>query len=84
LGWSVYIVTCNDGTLYTGITTDVNRRIEQHNAGKGAKYTRFRRPVKLLACREVYTVSNALKIEAAVKRQHKSKKENYLLTYELM
>ena len=43
----VYIVECSDGTLYTGYTTEIERRIQEHNAGEGAKYTRGRRPVKL-------------------------------------
>ena len=48
--WYVYIVECSDGSLYTGITTDVSRRISEHNTSKkGAKYTRTRRPVKLVA-----------------------------------
>jgi putative endonuclease len=48
--WFVYILECNDGTLYTGITTNVERRLNEHNTSKrGAKYTRTRRPVKLAA-----------------------------------
>ncbi|HTK04413.1 MAG TPA: GIY-YIG nuclease family protein [Candidatus Eisenbacteria bacterium] len=46
--WHVYLVRCADGTLYTGITTDLKRRVAVHNAGKGAKYTRARLPVKLV------------------------------------
>ncbi len=52
--WSIYIVRCADGTLYTGATNDVVRRIAQHNRGEGARYTRSRRPVTLIyeeACR---------------------------------
>lgn len=45
--WFVYIVECGDGTFYTGITTDIERRIDEHNVGKGARYTRSRRPVVL-------------------------------------
>lgn len=45
--WFVYIVECSDRTFYTGITNDLDRRVEQHNAGKGARYTRGRRPVVL-------------------------------------
>ena len=51
--WQVYIVKCADGSLYTGITTDVEKRLSVHNAGKGAKYTRVRLPVEMvydLAC----------------------------------
>ena len=47
--WYVYVVMCNDDTLYTGITTDIERRVEEHNSGnRGAKYTRSRRPVTLV------------------------------------
>jgi len=45
--WSVYIVECADGTFYTGITNDLDRRVHEHNVGKGARYTRSRRPVVL-------------------------------------
>lgn len=45
--WFVYILRCADGSLYTGITTDLDRRLEEHNSGRGAKYTRSRRPVEL-------------------------------------
>lgn len=48
-GWFVYLLECRDGSLYTGITTDVSRRYAQHAAGKGARYTRSRPPVRLLA-----------------------------------
>lgn len=48
LNWHVYIVRCSDGTLYTGVTIDVARRVEQHSSGKGAKYTMGRRPVELV------------------------------------
>ena len=67
--WSVYIVRCVDGTLYTGITTDVQRRLKQHNAGTGAKYTRGRCPCILLAERIVDSRSSALRLEMYVKRQ---------------
>ena len=46
--WFVYILLCRDGTLYTGATTDLNHRLARHNAGRGAKYTRCRRPVRLV------------------------------------
>ena len=47
--WYIYIVECSDNTFYTGITTDINRRLLEHNSGKGAKYTRARLPVVLKA-----------------------------------
>lgn len=66
--WYVYIVECSDGSLYTGITTDVNKRIETHNKGKGAKYTRGRRPVKLLISFSVESKGVALKEEYRIKQ----------------
>jgi putative endonuclease len=66
--WFVYILECADGSLYTGITTDVNKRILTHNKGKGAKYTRGRRPVAILASFPVETKSMALKEEYRIKR----------------
>ncbi|GAA3730406.1 GIY-YIG nuclease family protein [Salinicoccus jeotgali] len=70
----VYIVECRDGTLYTGYAKDVSRRIKMHNEGKGAKYTRNRRPVHLLH-KEVYeTKSEALKREYAIKKLSRHEK----------
>ena len=65
--WSVYVVRCADGTLYTGVTTDLDRRLAQHDAGRGAAYTRGRGPVALLYSRRGFTRSDALKREAAIK-----------------
>ena len=71
----VYILCCSDGTLYTGWTTDVVRRLKAHNAGKaGAKYTRSRRPVKLVYAEEQPGMSEALKREAAVKKLTRQEK----------
>ena len=65
--WFVYMVRCADGSLYTGITTDVNRRCQQHNAGTASRYTRARRPVELIY-EEVHTSrSSASTREAAIK-----------------
>lgn len=69
-GWSVYLLRCADGTLYCGATTDVARRVAMHN-GKiagGAKYTRGRRPVSLVACVHGLSRSEALRLESRVKR----------------
>jgi putative endonuclease len=65
--WYVYIVRCADGTLYTGISNDVERRVAQHNEGKGARYTRGRRPVSLAYVEEAASKSAASKREAAIK-----------------
>lgn len=73
-----YIVQCSDGSLYTGYTTDISKRIATHNAGKGAKYTRSRLPVKLIAFREFETKSEAMRMEAQVKKVHRRKKVNLL------
>ena len=67
--WRVYIVACADGTLYTGITNDLRRRLDEHNSGRmGAKYTRSRRPVRLVYCEDVSDRSAAAKREYIIKR----------------
>ena len=65
--WFVYILECKDGTFYTGITNNINRRIEAHNAGKGARYTRSRGPVTLRYQEPCANRSTALIRECAVK-----------------
>lgn len=78
--WYVYIVKCSDDSLYTGITTDIKRRLKEHNNSKrGAKYTRSRRPVELVAMHKVQNKSKALKIELKVKSLKKRQKVLYLL-----
>ncbi len=69
-----YIVKCSDGTLYTGWTTDVGRRVKQHNTGQGAKYTRIRRPVKLVYAESLPDRAAAQKRELAIKRLPRAKK----------
>ena len=66
--WFVYILRCSDGSLYTGITTDLTRRTQQHNAGAASRYTRSRRPVKLVYQERKRSQSLALKREAAIKK----------------
>ena len=67
--WHVYMVRCSDGTLYTGITSDLKKRIEAHNSGKdGARYTRSRRPVKLVYSEQVKSKSAAAKLEYQLKK----------------
>ena len=68
LGWHVYILRCHDGTLYTGATNDLVRRLERHRAGRGARYTRSRLPVKLVYLEPSHDRSAALRREAALKR----------------
>ena len=68
--WCVYLLRCADGTLYTGITTDVARRVEEHNGngGPGARYTRSRRPVELVYVESAADRAEASRREAAIKR----------------
>ena len=61
--WKLYILCCADGSLYTGITTDLEKRIHAHNSGKGAKYTRSRKPVELVYQEDCADHSAALKRE---------------------
>ena len=75
--WGVYIVRCRDGSLYTGVTTDLERRMAQHNDGSGARYTRARRPVAPVFWEPGHTRSSALKLEAAIKRQPRRAKRTY-------
>ena len=70
----VYILECSDRSLYTGWTTDVEERVQTHNSGQGAKYTRSRLPVKLVYFEEVDCRSAALKREAAIKKLSREKK----------
>jgi putative endonuclease len=77
--WFVYMAECADGTLYTGISDNVEKRITAHNAGKGAKYTRGRGPVRLAYVEEVKDRGEALKKEAKIKGMKlKDKKEMML------
>lgn len=73
--WAVYLARCADGSLYTGVATDVARRIAEHNAGKGARYTRARRPVTLVHQEPAADRSSALRREAAIKRLPRPTKE---------
>ena len=70
-----YIVECADGTLYSGWTNDLEKRIAAHNAGRGAKYTRSRRPVTLRYYEEFEDKSEALRRECALKKMSRAKKQ---------
>lgn len=70
----VYILRCRDDSLYTGIAKDIVKRIDKHNKGKGAKYTRSRLPVRLIAQRWMKNKSNALRLEAFIKKQNPQEK----------
>jgi putative endonuclease len=72
--WSLYILKCKDGTLYTGITTDIEKRLQMHNKGRGARYTRSRRPVELFYQEDCGSRTRALVRECAVKSLAKKDK----------
>lgn len=73
----VYMVLCADNSYYSGSTTSLERRIHEHNEGKGAKYTRSRRPIKLLQAWKVENRSTALRLEAFLKKCTKQEKEAF-------
>ena len=72
--WFFYVLSCSDKSLYTGVTTDVARRVEEHNKKKGAKYTRSRTPVSLLYFRKMLNRSHAQKLESSFKKLKREKK----------
>jgi len=72
--WHIYIIRCKGGLLYTGITNDLGRRIRAHNSGNGCKFTKYRRPVKLLYSESGFTKSGALRREAEIKRLERNDK----------
>lgn len=76
--WHTYIVQCKDGTFYTGISTDIERRISQHNSGKGAKYTKQRRPVHLVYSETHPNRSEASKREWVIKQLSRKEKEKLI------
>ena len=80
--WYLYILRCGDGTLYTGITTDVEKRLEQHRSGKGAKYTRGRGPLELVYQEELEDHSQALKREYVMKALKRPQKEKLISAWQ--
>ncbi len=72
--WFVYIAECSDGSLYTGIARDVTARIAAHDAGRGARFTRGRGPLRLLATRACQSKGTALRLELAVKALPRAEK----------
>lgn len=82
-GWFVYLARCADGTLYTGIALDVAARIAAHDAGRGARYTRGRGPLALCAVRRCASKGDALRLELAVKRLPRARKERLTKTRQL-
>ena len=73
-----YIVKCKDGSLYTGWTNNIEKRIRDHNEGKGAKYTKSRRPVMLAYYEEFQTKEEAMRREYAIKKMRRKEKEKLL------
>ena len=78
LMYYTYIVRCSDNTLYTGYTTDIDKRIRAHNEGKGAKYTRSRRPVEIVYLEEFDTKEEAMSREWHIKRLTREEKERLI------
>jgi putative endonuclease len=78
--WSVYILRCRDGSLYTGIAKDVQARVGRHNQGQGAAYTRGRLPAELVYVANTLTHSEALVREAEIKRLPRAQKEELVLS----
>ena len=76
--WLVYLLRCADSTLYTGITTDLKRRCQQHNQGMASRYTRGRHPVRLVYQESYPTKSLALRREAAIKALGRRAKESLI------
>jgi len=76
--WFLYMIRCGDNTLYTGITTDIKRRIAEHRGKGGAKYLRGRGPLRLVYKKKAGTRSEALKMEYMVKRMKKKEKEEMI------
>ncbi len=76
--WFLYILKCGDGTLYTGITNDMQRRLRQHNDGSASRYTRSRLPVEVVYSEPCGNRSRALKKELAIKRLSRKEKETYI------
>ena len=72
--WKLYILRCGDGSLYTGITTDVEKRLEAHRSGKGAKYTRGRGPLELVFREKAESHSDAAKREWQIKQLTRAQK----------
>ena len=78
--WWVYLLRCRDGTLYTGITTDLARRLAQHTAGTASKYTRSRRPVAMVYRESAGSHGDALRREIAIKKLSRAAKDALVAT----
>jgi putative endonuclease len=76
--WYVYLLRCRNGELYTGIATDVSRRVAKHREGNGAKYLRGKTPLRLVFKKAIGRKSLALKIESSIKKLSKARKESLI------
>ncbi|MBF0511128.1 MAG: GIY-YIG nuclease family protein [Candidatus Omnitrophica bacterium] len=76
--WHTYILSCKDGSFYVGSTTDISRRLDEHNSGKGGAYTRARHPVEIVYKEEWPDRSSAQKREAQIKRWTRLKKKAFI------
>lgn len=76
--WVVYLLRCSDGSFYTGVTNCLERRLQRHNQGTASKYTRSRRPVTLVATGARMTRSEALRLEAVIKKMPRNRKPEAL------
>jgi putative endonuclease len=72
--WKVYILRCNDGSLYTGITTDIKKRLKRHNDGKASKYTRVKKPVEIVYTEDAINATSAKKREFEIKKLSRQNK----------
>lgn len=79
--WWTYIAECNDGSYYTGLTHDLNHRLEQHNLGKGAAYTRQRRPIQLIYFEQFDNHRQAAQREIAIKKLNRTAKEKLVAEF---
>ena len=82
MAWYVYMLRCGDGSLYTGCTDDVARRLAAHQSGKGAKYTRGRQPLSVVFLHETATWSEALAEEARIKKLRRPQKEKLISSFD--
>ena len=83
MGFYCYILECADGTFYTGWSTDPEKRTRRHNSGQGARYTRMRRPVRLVYVETLSDRSSAMKREHAIKHMDRAAKERLITRYSL-
>lgn len=72
--WIIYIILCSDNSLYTGITNNLKKRFADHQAGKGARYTRSHKPVRIIYSEEVLSRAEALKREQEIKKYRREQK----------